>query len=140
MVLFGLLSARSMAKALQLPFEYFIIIIINIIIVIILLFLLVVVVVAVVSLSLLLFHCAICRMALRCSGVSFSESKFLVHYFMALFVLQLQYTALHHACARGSLPMVKALLGKGADVRAQDMVSVSSWSCAVCSVNCSYIM
>ena len=72
--------------------------------------------------------------------MSFSESKFLVQYFMALFVLQVQYTVLHAASVGGFLPMVKALLDRGANVRAQDEVSVSSWSCAVCSVNCSYIM
>ena len=79
-------------------------------------------------------------MALQWNGMSFSESKFLVHYFMAPFVLQYQFTALHAASAVGSLPVVKALLDRGANMRAQDEVSVSSWSCAVCSVNCSYIM
>ena len=70
-------------------------------------------------------------------GLSFSESKFLVQYFITLFVLQEQFTALHHASANGHLPVVKGLLDRGANVRAQNLVSVSSWSCAACSVNCS---
>ena len=74
-------------------------------------------------------------MALQWCGVSFSESKFLVQYFMALFVLQDQDTALHHASEGGHLPVVQALLDRGANVRAQNEVSVSSWSCTVCSVN-----
>ena len=65
----------------------------------------------------------------------FSESKFLVQYFMPLFVLQGQHTALHYASRDGHLPVVQAVLDRGANVRAQDEVSVSSWSCTVCSVN-----
>ena len=59
-----------------------------------------------------------------------------MQYFTALFVLQVQFTPLHHASGAGHLPVVQALLDRGANVRAQDQVSVSSWSCAVCSVNC----
>ena len=55
----------------------------------------------------------------------FIESKFLVQYFMPLFGLQEQYTALHDASAGGHLPVVQALLGRGANVRAQNRVSVS---------------
>ena len=73
--------------------------------------------------------------ALQWCGLSFSESKFLVQYFMALFVLQFQSTPLHGASGAGHLPVVQALLDRGANVRAQDQVSVSSWSCTVCSVN-----
>ena len=44
---------------------------------------------------------------------------------------------LHKASRHGHLPVVQALLGAGADVRAQDRVSVSSWSsctfCKLCS-------
>ena len=72
--------------------------------------------------------------ALQWCGVSFSESKFLVQYFMALFVLQFQSTPLHYASGAGDLLKVQALLDRGADVRAQDQVSVSSWSCTVCSL------
>ena len=54
---------------------------------------------------------------------------------MSLFVLQDQATALYHASAGGHLPVVQALLDKGANVNAQDLVSVSSWSCAVWSVD-----
>ena len=66
--------------------------------------------------------------------MSFIESKFLVQCFMALFVLQFQYTPLHYVSAAGNLPVVQALLDRGANVRAQDHVSVSSWSCTVRSV------
>ena len=65
----------------------------------------------------------------------FSKSKFLVQYFMALFVLQNQDTALHYASTGGFFPVVQALLDRGANVRAQNRVSVSSWSCTVSSVN-----
>ena len=65
----------------------------------------------------------------------FSECQFLVQYFMALFVLQYQDNALHYASYHGHLPVVQALLDRGANVRAQNEVSVSSWSCGVCSVN-----
>ena len=68
------------------------------------------------SLSLLFLHCAISRMALQWNGMSVSESKFLVQYFMALFVLQHQFTALHRSSVGGSLPVVKALLDGGANV------------------------
>ena len=54
---------------------------------------------------------------------------------MTLFVLQDQDTALHDASRGGHLPVVQALLDRGANVRAQNVVSVSSWSCTVCSVN-----
>ena len=53
---------------------------------------------------------------------------------MALFVLQHQHTALHYASNSGHLPVVQALLDRGANVRAQNVVSVSSWSCTVISV------
>ena len=56
----------------------------------------------------------------------FSESKFLVQYFMPLFVLQEQETPLHFASYGGHLPVVQALLDRGANVRAQNRVSVSS--------------
>ena len=58
-----------------------------------------------------------------------------MQYFMALFVLQDNDTALHHASRGGHLPVVQALLDRGADVTAQNRVSVSSCSCTVCSVN-----
>ena len=58
-----------------------------------------------------------------------------MQYFMPLFVLQDQDTALHYASRCGHLPVVQALLDRGANVRVQNEVSVSSWSCAVCSVN-----
>ena len=58
-----------------------------------------------------------------------------MQYFMPLFVLQEQDTALHFASDGGHLPVVQALLDRGANVRAQNRVSVSSWSYAVCSVN-----
>ena len=57
-----------------------------------------------------------------------------MQYFMALFVLQFQYTPLHEASRAGHLPVVQALLDKEANVRAQNQVSISSWSCTVCSV------
>ena len=50
-----------------------------------------------------------------------------MQYFMALFVLQFQSTPLHDASGAGHLPVVQALLDRGANVRAQDQVSVSSW-------------
>ena len=65
----------------------------------------------------------------------FSEAKFLVQYFMTLFVLQVHSTPLHYASRAGHLPVVQALLDRGANVRAQNEVSVSCWSCAVCYVN-----
>ena len=65
----------------------------------------------------------------------FSESKFLVQYFMPLFVLQKQDTALHFATYGGFLGVVQALLDRGASVRAQNRVSVSSWSYAIGSEN-----
>ena len=58
-----------------------------------------------------------------------------MQYFMALFVLQVQDTALHYASRGGHLPVVQALLDSGANVRAQNQVSVNNWSCTVCSVN-----
>ena len=58
-----------------------------------------------------------------------------MQYFMALFVLQDQNTSLHVASEGGHLPVVQALLDRGANVRAQNEVSVSSWSCIVSSVN-----
>ena len=58
-----------------------------------------------------------------------------MQYFMALFVLQLQYTPLHEASGAGHLPVVQALLDRADNVRVQYLVSVSSWSCAVCTVN-----
>ena len=73
--------------------------------------------------------------ALQWCGVSFSESKFLVQYFMALFVLQFQSTPLHETSGAGHLPVVQALLDRGANVRAQNQVSVSSWSYTIYSVN-----
>ena len=46
-------------------------------------------------------------------------------------------TPLHWASQHGHLPVVQALLDAGGDVRAQDIVSVSSWSsctfCKLCS-------
>ena len=54
---------------------------------------------------------------------------------MSLFVLQSHSTALHYASACGHLPVVQALLERGANVNVQDGVSVSSWSCAVWSVD-----
>ena len=57
-----------------------------------------------------------------------------MQYFMALFVLQFQDTALHEAIRGGHLPLVQALLDRGANVTAQNLVSVSSWSCTVCAV------
>ena len=54
-----------------------------------------------------------------------------------LIVLQFQSTPLHKASQCGHLPVVQALLEAGADVRAQDVVSVSNWSsctfCKLCS-------
>ena len=49
-----------------------------------------------------------------------------MQYFMALFVLQMQDTALHNASEGGHLPVVQALLDRGANVKAQNKVSVSS--------------
>ena len=60
--------------------------------------------------------------------------EFVVMHYMPLFILQDQATALHCASADGHLPVVQALLDRGANVRAQNRVSVSSWSCTVCSV------
>ena len=54
-----------------------------------------------------------------------------MQYFMALFVLQFQDTALHYASTGGHLPVVQALLDGGANVKAQNLVSVSSWSCTL---------
>ena len=58
-----------------------------------------------------------------------------MQYFMTLFVLQVQSTPLHEASRAGHLPVVQGLLDGGAIVKTQDHVSVSSCSCAVCSVN-----
>ena len=48
-----------------------------------------------------------------------------MQYFMALFVLQYQDTALHYASEGGHLPVVQALLDRGANVRAQNKVRMS---------------
>ena len=69
------------------------------------------------------------------SGVGWNLVKFLVQYFMPLFVLQFKDTALHEAIRGGHLPVVQSLLDRGANVMAQNRVSVSSWSCTVCAVN-----
>ena len=59
-----------------------------------------------------------------------------MQYFMALFVLQMHSTPLHEASRAGHLPVVQALLDREAtNVKAQNLVSFSSWSCTVCSVN-----
>ena len=54
---------------------------------------------------------------------------------MPLFVLQDKDTALHEAGRGGHLHVVQPLLDRGANVRAQNEVSVSSWSCTICAVN-----
>ena len=46
---------------------------------------------------------------------------------MAASLLKEQTTALHYASERGHLPVVQALLDGGADARARDGVSLSSW-------------
>ena len=56
-------------------------------------------------------------------------------YFMPLFVLQDKDTALHEAGRGGHLHVVQPLLDRGANVRAQNEVSVSRWSCTICAVN-----
>ena len=49
-------------------------------------------------------------------------------------------TPLHLASVCGHLPVVRVLLDAGADVRAQDRVSVSNWSsCTFCKL-CSSIL
>ena len=54
-----------------------------------------------------------------------------MQYFIPLFVLQHQDTALHYTSEGGHLPVVQALLDRGANVRAQNQVGVSSWSYGV---------